>query len=209
MQAIEFVDLPKINPGPPVAMITASALKSLQLERLQIHRDQPAANLMIVEHEREHLPAFVFVDLAGDFPLANLLVECVQKLLAGRGSGECRAVMQRSAKAAKIEQAFLRARERHAHAIKQINDRRRHVAHAFDRRLVREKVAAVNRVVEMLRRRIAFAFRVDRAVDPALRADRVRALYRHDRDQIDIVPRLRDLHRRRKTRKPAADDRDF
>ena len=41
---------------------------------------------------------------------------------------------------------------------------------AFDRRLIGEKVAAVDGVVEMLRRRVALAFRVDRSVDAALGA---------------------------------------
>ena len=33
--------------------------KGLELERLQVHRDQSAANLMVVEHERHHLPVFI------------------------------------------------------------------------------------------------------------------------------------------------------
>ena len=164
---------------------------------------------MIVEHKREHLPALVFVDLAGDFPFADLLIERVQKLLSGRGSGKRRPMMQRSAKAAKIEQAFVCSRKRHAHSIEEINDLRRHVAHPLDRRLVGQKVAAINRVVKMLPRRVAFAFCIDRAVDAALCADRVRTLYRHDRDQIDLVPGFGDLHRRGQTGEPAANDRDL
>ena len=81
--------------------------------------------------------------------------------------------------------------------------------HPLDRRLVREKVAAVYRVVEVLGGRIALAFCVDRAVDAALRTHRVRTLDRNDRDEIDLVPGFGDLHRRGKPSKAAADDRYF
>ena len=70
----------------------------------------------------------------------------------------------------------------------------RHLAHRFDRRLVGEEVAAVNRVVEVFPGRVAFAFGVDGAVDAALRADRMRTLHRNDREQIDRMARLSDLH---------------
>ena len=103
----------------------------------------------------------------------------------------------------------MRAREGNAHAIEKIDDRRRHFAHGFGRRLVREKVAAVNRVVEMFPGRIAFAFGVDRAVDAALSANRMRALHRNDRKKIDRVTRLGNPHCRRQTGEAAADDRDL
>ncbi len=80
-----------------------------------------------------------------------------------------------AAKATKIEQAFLSAREGNAHAIEEIDDRRRHLAHGFCRRLIGEKVAAVNRVVEMFPGGIAFAFGVDGAIDATLRTNRMRA----------------------------------
>src|SRR5215813_8569055 len=104
---------------------------------------------MIVEHEGKHLPSFVFVDPTLNFPSADLFVESVQKLLACRSSSERSTVMERTAKSAKIEQAFARPRERHSHAIEKIDDLRGHVAHSFYRRLICEKVAAVYGVVEM------------------------------------------------------------
>ena len=61
----------------------------------------------------------------------------------------------------------------------------------------------------MLCRRIALAFSIDRCIYAALGADRVRTLDRNDRDQIDLVAGLRDLHRRREPRKAAADYRNF
>src|SRR6476620_7506013 len=68
----------------------------LQLERSQIHRDQTATDLMVVQHQRHHFPAFIFLYLAGDLKPANLLVERIQKLLPGRSSGERRSVMLRA-----------------------------------------------------------------------------------------------------------------
>ena len=85
-----------------------------------------------------------------------------------------------AAEATEVEQSFVRAREGNAHAIEQVDDRRRHFAHGFGGRLIGEKVAAVNRVVEVFPGGIAFAFCVDRAVDSALRANRMRTLYRND-----------------------------
>src|SRR5271157_4396168 len=69
-----------------------------------------------------------------------------------------------------------------------------------------EKVAAVNRVVKMNHRRVALAFRIDRAVDSALRAHRMRSLDRYDREQVDLLALLRELHRRGQTSQPAAYD---
>src|SRR6185369_3653681 len=128
------------------------------------------------------------------FVTTDLFVECVEKLLTGRSSSECGAVMFSAAEAAKVEQSFRGAREGNTHAIEEIDDRRRHFAHRFRGWLVRQKVAAVNSVIEMFPRRIAFAFSVDGSIDSALRADRMRALHGHDGKQIDSMAGLRDFH---------------
>jgi hypothetical protein len=73
-----------------------------------------------------------------------------------------------AAKTAEVEQSFARARERHSHAIEQVDDRGRHLAHGFGRWLIGEEVAAVDRVVEVQPGRITFALGVDCAVDAAL-----------------------------------------
>src|ERR1044072_3894337 len=122
---------------------------------------------MIVEHERHHFPVLILFDFAGYFITTNLLVECVEQLLTGRSSGESSAVMFSATEAAEVEQSFGRAREGNTHAIEQVNDRGRHLAHRFRGWLVCKKVAAVNSVVEVFPSRIAFAFGVDRAVDAA------------------------------------------
>src|SRR5215217_564278 len=126
--------------------------KRSQFERLQVHRDQSTTDLMIVEHERHHLPVFKFPYFAVNFVTTNLFVQGVEQLLAGRSSGERSAVMFSAAKTAEVEQSFRRAREGNTHAIEQVNDRRRHLAHRFRRWLVREKVAAVDSVVKVFPR---------------------------------------------------------
>src|SRR6185295_18013536 len=52
--------------------------KRFQLERLQVHRDQPATDLMIVEHERQHFPVLELSDFSVYFITTNLLVERVE-----------------------------------------------------------------------------------------------------------------------------------
>jgi len=92
-------------------------------------------------------------------------------LLAGGGAGKRGAVVHRAAEAPEIEQAFGRAIEHDAHAVEKIDDRGGGLAHSFYERLVGEEVAAVNRVVEVLGDRIAFALQIFRGVDSALSAN--------------------------------------
>ena len=75
-------------------------------------------------------------------------------------------------------------------------------------RLVGEEVAAVDRVVEVDLGRVALALRVHGAVDAALRADRVGALHRHEREEVDRDARLAELDRRHQAGEAAADDDD-
>jgi hypothetical protein len=104
---------------------------------------------VIVEHQRHHFPAFVFLDETGNFEPSHLLIQRVQQLLAGRCSRERGAMMFRPAKTAEIQETFTGPGERHAHAIEKVNNRGRHFAHGFRRRLMGKKVTAVNRVVKM------------------------------------------------------------
>ena len=115
----------------------------------------------------EKVPEFVLLHFAGNFPTAHLLVEGIEKLLAGGGAGERRSFEQRAAKAALIAKALRSAVERNAQSIHQVNDPRPPLAHFLYRRLVLQKIAAVNRVVEMEPLVITLLprYRVD-AVDP-------------------------------------------
>ncbi len=135
----------------------------------------------------------VLLHLALGFVAADLFVERVEKLLAGGCSGEGGAVIERAAKAAEVEQTFGSAIERNAHAVEQVNDAGSGLAHGLDRRLVGEEVAAVDGVVEMDPGGIAFALQVLGGVDASLRANRVRALYGDDREQVNLTAHFGDL----------------
>ena len=82
------------------------------------------------------------------------------------------------AEISKVKHAFSRPRERHAHAVEHLNQLRRGFNHALDGDLVSQKVAAVNRVVEMLVNAVVFALGIHTGVDAALRAERMRTLNR-------------------------------
>ena len=149
----------------------ASAAKELQFHRAQIECRNAASLPLGVEHGRKKLPALVLLYLAFGLVPPHLLVERVKQLLPSGSACKRCAVVERSAKAAKIQQPFWRAIERHAHAIKQIDNRRRGLAHRLHRRLVRQKIAAVNRVVKVLVGGVAFALQILGSVNAALRAN--------------------------------------
>src|SRR5439155_10404313 len=183
--------------------------KCFQFQRPQVHRSQAAATLITVEHQGQHGPGFIFLNPARHFVTPHLFIERVQELLARRSAGKCGAMMFGAAEAAKVQESFLRARKGNSHAIEEVDDCGGHFAHRFRGWLIREKVPAVNGVVKMFPRRIAFTLSIDCAVDTTLRADRMRALDRHDGKEIDVMTGFSDLHRRRETGEPAADYRDF
>src|SRR4029077_17929879 len=178
--------------------------ESAHFHRSQIHRADTAADVGSVEHGRKKFPVLVLLYFAFGLIAADLLVESVEKLLAGGCSGKCGAVIERAAEAAKIEQTFGRAIEWNAHAVEQIDDARSGVAHGLNRRLVGEKVSTVNRVVEMLPSGIAFALQVLGGIDASLRANRGRALYGDDREQVDLAAHLGDLDDGGEARQAAA-----
>ena len=178
----------------------------LDVHVLEIHRDVAAADPLVVAHEAEEFPALVLLHEAFALEAPDLLVERVEQLLAGRRARERGAMVQRAAEAAEVDEAFGRAVERNAHAIEQIDDARRRVAHALHERLVGEVVAALHRVLEVDVGVVAFALRVDRAVDAALRAHRMAALHGHEREQIDGNAELADLDGGHQAGKAAADD---
>jgi hypothetical protein len=117
-------------------------------------------------------------------------------------------VVERAAEAPKVEETFGRPVEHDAHAVEEIDDARRRRRHRFDRRLIAEEVAAVDRVVEVDERRIALALRVHGPVDAALRAHRVRTLDGDDGEEEDLAALFGDADRGHEARQPAADDDD-
>src|SRR6185437_3756975 len=132
----------------------------------------------------------VLLYLAFNLVAANLLVERVEQLLACGCACKSGAMVQRSAKASKIQQTFRSAIERNAHPIEQVNDSRCGLAHCLNRCLVGKKIATVNCVVKVLGGSIAFALQILCGVDAALCANRMRALHRDNRKQIDSSARL-------------------
>ena len=171
----------------------ASAAKRAQLHGAQVERRDAASHALGVDDRREKLPALVLLHLALGLVAPHLLVERIEQLLPGGRSGKGGSLVERAAKAPEIEQPLRRAVERHAHAVQQVDDGRRRLAHGLDRRLVGQKVAAVNGVVEVLVRGVAFALQVFGCVDAALRANRVRALDRNNRKQVNGAARFRNL----------------
>ncbi len=69
----------------------------------------------------------------------------------------------------------------------------RRLAHGLDRRLVGEKVAAVDRVIKVLPCGVAFALEVFGGIDAALRANGMRALDRDDGKQVHVTAGLGNL----------------
>ena len=96
-----------------------------------------------------------------------------------------------------------------AHAVEQIDDPGRRFAHGLYRRLVGQKIAAINRVVEVLPGGVAFALQVLGGVDAALGADGMRALHRNNGEQIDVAAGFGDLDGRCQPCEPAADYDNF
>ena len=185
--------------------------------RLHVLSHDAAADALVVGDEREEVPPLelAYHALARDplspivldvdrLPAPDLLVERIEELLAGRRPRERRAVKERSAEAAKVEQPLGRAVEGHAHAVEHEDDARRGVAHGLDRRLVREEVAAVDGLFEVHLRRVALALGVDAGVDAALRTDRVRSLDRDEREEVDGDALFAELDDRHQAGKPAA-----
>ena len=183
--------------------------EAAHFHRAQIHGADAAANLVSVQNGREKFPVLELSDLALGLVAAYLLVEGIEKLLAGRCAGESCAIEEGSAKASEIEQALSRAVERNAHAVEQVDNAGRGVAHPFHGRLVRQEVAAVNGVVEVLPGGIALALQVLCSVDAALRADRVRPFHRDNREQINLATHFGHFDHGSESRQSAAYDNDL
>src|ERR1700722_4387802 len=175
----------------------------------QIHRADAAADALSIENGGEKFPVLVLFYFAFGLVAAHLLVERVEKLLAGSGSRKSGAVIERASEAAKIEQAFSRAVEGNTHAVEQVDDAGRSLAHGLHRWLIGQKIATVDRVVEMLPGGIAFAFQVFGGVDSALGADGVRALHRDDGEEVDLAAHFGDLDDGGQTGQTSTDDDDF
>src|SRR5262249_7108142 len=122
--------------------------------------------------------------------------------------GKCGAVIERAAKAAIVEQPFRCAIEGDAHAVEKIDDSGSSVAHALDEGLVGKEIAAIDRVIEVLRGGVAFTLLIFRGVDATLRPARVRTLHRHNRKQLDGTTRFGHLDGGHQSRQTTTDNDD-
>jgi hypothetical protein len=168
----------------------------------------PTALAILVQDQAGEFPVLELADHALGFPAAHLLVQRIQELLPGGGSGEGGAVVQGAAEAAEVQQAFGSAVEGHAQAVHHVDDRGRGFAHGEDGGLVAQEVAALDRVHEVDVGGVAFALGVDGAVDAALGADRVAALDVHHAEDVDLEAQFAGLHGGREACQASADDQD-
>ena len=102
------------------------------------------------------------------------------------------AVIECASESPVVEQSFGCAIEHNAHAIEKIDDARRGLAHALHQGLIRQKIPAIDRVVEVFIDRVAFALLIFCRIDAALGANRMGTLHGHDREEIDWYARLRN-----------------
>ena len=167
--------------------------KATQFHGAEVEGGDAAGCTFGVKDGGEKLPALELAHVAGGLVASDLLIERVQQLLPGSSAGEGGAVVKRAAEAAEVEQPLGSAVEGHAHAVQQIDDGWRGLAHSLHRGLVGQKVAAIDGVIEVLCGGVALALQIFGRVDAALGADRVRALDRDDGEEIDVAAGFGDL----------------
>ena len=183
--------------------------EGLDLHRPHVLRDDALAVAVRIEDGPEELPELVLADEALGLPAAGLLVEAVEKLLAGGGAREVGPLEEAAAEEPQVPLALGGAVEGHAAAVEQVDDLRGPVGHLVDRRLVVEEVAADERLVHVLPLGVALlAGHLVAGVDAALGAHGVAALHRDHREQVHRQPRLGHADRGGQAGQPAADDDD-
>ena len=133
-----------------------------------------------MDYGGNEFPTNIGADLAFNLKGAHLFVERIEELLTGCSAGKGGASFLCAAESAQVKQAFSGSIEHYAHAVEHVDDFWGGFAHGAYLRLVRQKVAAVNGVVEVLFHRIAFAFGVQRGVYAPLRTGGMRTLERNE-----------------------------
>jgi hypothetical protein len=98
-----------------------------------------------------------------------------------------RPLVERAAEEAQVVPPLLGPVEGHAHAVEEVDHARRPVRHLVDRGLLRQEVAAVDGLLEVLPLAEALLARdVVAGVDAALRAHGVAALDGDDAEEVDL-----------------------
>ena len=170
VQASELVELAEDQAHPAAGDDHGVGRQGADFHRRHVLGDAAAAAALVVEDRPEKVPELVLRHLARDAPAADLLVQGVEQLLAGGGAGEGRAAIERAAEAALVAEALAGAVERHPEPVQEVDDPRGPIDHFPHRRLMLEKLAAVDGVLEVFPFGVVELSReVVDAVDAALR----------------------------------------
>ena len=161
-----------------------------------------------MDYGGNEFPTNIGVNLAFNFKGAYLFIERIEKLLAGCGTGEGGASFLCAADSAQVKQAFGGSIEHYTHAVEHVDYFRGSFAHGAYLWLVRQKVAAVNGVIEVFVYRIVFAFGVQRGVDSPLSAGGMRAFEGHERKQVNAQACFYDFQSCHQPRKASTDNCD-
>ena len=124
-----------------------------------------------IEDGRDERPELIAAHHARYLLRAHLLVERVEQLLTGGRTCECGTAFLRATESAQVKKTFRSAIEHDPHAIEKVHDGRSRLAHARHHGLVRQEIAAVDGIVDVLPDRIAFTLGVEHRIDTALCAD--------------------------------------
>ena len=181
--------------------------EAAKLHRDQILTDRPPAAARRVEHRLKEVPELPFLHLSLDLKPPHLLIECIEKLLAGGRAGKGGSFVEGAPEATLIAKPLGRAIEGYPQPIHQIDDPGAPVGHLLHRRLVLEEVSPVDGVVKMLPLGIPLLTRegID-AVDAPLRTDTVRACHRHEAHEIDLNAQFGQTHGGRESGETAANN---
>ncbi len=180
-------------------------------ERADLHaaevltHDAPAESFLVLDG-RQKLPELELLHQPCRLVFPHLFVQGIEELLARRRPGERRPAVQRAAEPPEVQQALRRSVEGHPHPVQEVHDPGGRLAHPLGQGLVGQKIPAFDRLVEMDLRAVPFPFGIDGGVDPALGADRVGALDRHEGEELTGQPGLCQLDDRHQAGQAAPDD---
>ena len=103
---------------------------------VHVLRNDTTANAVFILDDFDEFPEFIFLDAALNFPAANLLVESIEELLTRGGAGKYGTLVLLAAEVTEVKHTFRRTRERHAHAVKHLDQLRSCFNHALNSQLV-------------------------------------------------------------------------
>ena len=167
-----------------------------------------SAAYAVMDYGGNEFPSNIGVHLAFNFKSAHLFVERIEELLTGCSTSKGGASFLRTAESAQVKQTLRGSIEHYAHAVEHVDDFWGGFAHGAYLRLVRQKVATVNGVVEVLVYRITFTFGVQRGVYAPLRTGGMRALEGNERKQVNAQARFYDFQSSHQPRKASANNCD-